>query len=132
MLATLPGMALVAPVEIDVTRLRSTRGVLRICLTSDPANFPACTDDADALTRSIPASQRSIRFEALPHGSYAAAVIHDENANRKLDTMLGIPREGFGFSQNPRIGFGAPRFSAARFGVDGAGVGQSITMRYLL
>jgi uncharacterized protein (DUF2141 family) len=132
MLATLPGAMLVAPVEIDVARLRSTQGVLRLCLTSDPTNFPACSDDADALKRSIPATQRIIRFEALPVGAYAAAIIHDENANRKLDKTLGIPREGFGFSRNPRIGFGAPRFAAARFAVDGGGADQSITMRYLL
>lgn len=132
MLATLPGVALVAPVEIDVTKLRSSKGVLRICLTSDPANFPACTDDADALKRSIPASQHSIRFEALPVGTYAAAIIHDENANRKLDTMLGIPKEGFGFSRNPRIGFGAPRFAAARFVLGSNGAEESIVMRYLL
>lgn len=132
MLAMLPGVALVAPVEIEVTKLRSAKGALRICLTSDPGNFPACTDDADALKRSIPATQRTIRFEALPLGGYAAAVIHDENGNRKLDTVLGIPREGFGFSRNPGIRMGPPRFSAARFALNGDGADQSITMRYLL
>ncbi len=132
MLLVLGGAKPVAPLEIEIAKLRSEKGLLRICLTSDPDNFPACVDDVGALTRSIPATQQSITFDALPVGDYAAAVIHDENRNKKLDTMLGIPREGFGFSRNPKIGFGAPRFTAARFTIDSDGGEQRILMKYLL
>ena len=105
--------------------------MIQVCLTSDPKNFPSCVDDARALTRTVPATVREIGFEALPVGDYAVAVIHDENGNNKLDTMLGIPREGFGFSRNPTIGFGAPKFAAARFTLDINGTEQDIRMRYL-
>lgn len=105
--------------------------MLRYCLTADPANFPGCIDDANALTRSIPAGTRTVRFEGLPVGDYALAVIHDENGNRKLDTFAGIPREGFGFSRNPSIGFGAPRFTAAKFTLDSDVQAQEIRMHYL-
>ena len=37
----------------------------------------------------------------------------DQNGNGKLDTMLGIPREGIAFSHDPRLAFGPPRFAAA-------------------
>jgi len=87
---------------------------LRVCLTADPDNFPACVDDADAVTRSVPAATPALRFDGLPLGTYAIAVIHDENNNSRLDTLAGIPREGFGFSRNPPIRFGAPRFAAVR------------------
>ncbi len=122
----------VARLELDVSKLRSSRGFVRICLTADPDNFPKCVDDARALRRSVPAGQTQLRFDALPVGGYAAAVIHDENGNRKLDTALGIPREGFGFSRNPAIGFGPPRFSAARFAIDADGTREDVRMRYLL
>ena len=105
--------------------------MVRVCLTSDPANFPACVDDADAVKRSIPAGTPSVRFDALPRGPYALAVIHDENDNRRLDTFAGIPREGFGFSRNPPIGFGAPRFAAARFDLAGDADTQQVRMRYI-
>jgi len=59
-------------------------------------------------------------------------VIHDENGNAKLDTLAGIPREGFGFSRNPAIRFGPPRFAAARFAVGGDANQQQIRMRYIL
>lgn len=106
--------------------------MLRLCLTADPANFPSCVDDADAVTRSVPATTRLVRFDALPVGGYAVAVIHDENGNAKLDTFAGIPREGFGFSNNPAIRFGPPRFAAARFRHAGDATAQQVRMRYLL
>jgi uncharacterized protein (DUF2141 family) len=106
--------------------------MLRVCLTAEPANFPTCVDDATATTRSVPASTGRLRIEGLPRGSYAIAVIHDENGNAKLDTFAGIPREGFGFSRNPAIGFGPPRFTAARFVIDGDAEAQQVRLRYIL
>lgn len=122
----------VARLDVRVDALRSDKGLIQLCLTSDPTNFPNCVDDARALRRSVPATARSLRFDALPVGTYAVAVIHDENGNAKLDTVMGIPREGFGFSRNPAIGFGPPRFTAARFALDADGTAQDIRMRYLL
>lgn len=122
----------VGTIEVDVGRLRSDRGQLRLCLTAEPASFPSCVDDARATARTVPASQRVVRFEGLPYGEFAVAVIHDANSNARLDTFVGIPREGFGFSNNPPLGFGAPRFAAARFRLSSAASRQQVTMRYLL
>ncbi|WP_293990516.1 DUF2141 domain-containing protein [Sphingomonas sp.] len=114
-----------------MTGLRSDKGMIRVCLTTDPANFPGCVDDRHAITRSVPATQRDIRFAGIAPGTYTASLIHDENSNAKLDTFAGIPREGFGFSRNPRIGFGPPRFSAAEFAVGAVAQTQQVTMRYM-
>lgn len=134
--ALLPAAAPVAnpaaSLEIDVAGMRSARGLIRVCLTADPKNFPGCVDDKRAVTRSVPASQHIIRFDDLPPGKYAAALIHDENSNAKLDTLMGIPREGFGFSRNPPIGFGPPRFVAAEFALGTVAQAQQVTMRYIL
>lgn len=125
------GATPVAELEVDVAGLRSTQGQLRLCLTSNPKKFPSCVGDVRAIARSVPANTSVIRFGALPQGEWAVAVIHDANGNARLDTMMGIPREGFGFSRNPPIGFGAPRFAAARFRLDGDAV-EKIKMKYLL
>ena len=114
-----------------MSHLRSAKGLIRVCLTADPANFPGCVDDADAVTRSVAADVRSIRFTGLPYGHYAVAVIHDENGNAKLDTFAGIPREGFGFSRNPAITFGPPRFSAARFDLASDADRQQVKIHYI-
>ena len=128
----LPAASPTASLEIDVVKLRSAKGMLRICLTARPQSFPDCKDDPRAVSRSVPATEPVVTFEGLAPGNYAAAIIHDENGNKKLDTLMGIPREGFGFSRNPAIGFGPPKFDAARFAVDGAAKPQQVRMRYLL
>jgi uncharacterized protein (DUF2141 family) len=128
----LGGAAPIGRLEVSLTNARSDRGMMRLCLTADPKNFPSCIDDARALTRSVPAGTGSVSFPGLPQGGYALAVIHDENSNAKLDTLAGIPREGFGFSRNPAIRFGPPRFTAARFELGSDAAMQQVKLRYLL
>ena len=55
-------------------------------------------------------------FEDLPAGDYAVSVMHDANKNGELDkTAIGIPKEGFGFSNNVLGRFGPPKFKEAKF-----------------
>ena len=122
----------VSSVTIDVAGLRSHRGMVRLCLTADPQHFPSCIGDADAVARSVPAGSGPLVIGGLAPGQYAVAVIHDENGNDRLDTFLGIPREGFGFSRNPAIGFGPPPFTAARFALGSDADRQQVRMHYLL
>ena len=50
----------------------------------------------------------------VPPGRYAVVALHDENNNHKLDrNMFGIPKEGFGFSNNPKVLLSAPSFDTA-------------------
>lgn len=126
------GASPVSRLDVALDHLRSAKGLVRVCLTSDPVNFPACVDDADAVTLSFSAAQRSFSLPGLSPGDYALAVIHDENGNGRLDTFVGIPREGYGFSRNAPVRFGPPRFAAARFAVSGETTSERVTMRYLL
>lgn len=70
-------------------------------------------------------------FEDIPPGTYALAVVHDENMNGKLDTnLLGIPKEGYGFSNDAKALLGAPTFSAASFPYDGQYLELTISLNY--
>jgi uncharacterized protein (DUF2141 family) len=61
--------------------------------------------------------------------TYALAVIHDEDSNGKLNTnWLGIPTEGYGFSNDARALLGPPTFSAASFSYDGRSVELTISL----
>jgi uncharacterized protein (DUF2141 family) len=107
-------------------------GLVHVCLTRSADHFPNCADDPGAIKRSMPTNQ-ALRFAIeMPPGAYALSVIHDENGNGRLDTSLGIPREGFGFSNNPRIWFGPPSFNSARFLLAPGGTALSVTMKYML
>lgn len=132
-LGLLPGAAPAGTsLDVEITALRSTKGMVRLCLTREAGDFPDCRDAASAIKRSFPAAAPRLRIEGLAPGSYAIAVIHDENANEKLDTFAGIPREGFGFSRNPAIGFGPPSFARAEFRIAADAAAQQVRMRYLL
>jgi uncharacterized protein (DUF2141 family) len=127
------GAAAPPSVEVALAGLRNMRGTVHLCMTKSPDHFPNCGDDQAAVKRSIPATTATrIDFSGIAPGSYALSVIHDENRNGRLDTLLGIPREGFGFSRNPVIRFGPPRFAQVRFDA-GSGLNrQTVRMQYLL
>ena len=132
LLALLPAANSPAIFRVEITGVRNDRGVIHACLTRDPRNFPNCERDAAAVLQTIPGSAREIEFRGLSPGRYALAVFHDSNANRKLDTFAGIPREGFGFSRNPRIRFAAPRFDKVSIELRPGFTRASVRMQYVL
>lgn len=101
-------------------------------MTRDPKLLNHCERDPAAISARFPASQSSHRFDHVPPGTWAIALIHDENGNGRLDTMMGIPKEGFGFSRNPAIRFGPPAFADAAFALGTAAVTQSVRVKYML
>lgn len=79
----------------------------------------------------VPAKKEGVEvvFENLPPGEYAISIMHDSNANGKIDTnFMGIPKEGYGFSNNVMGSFGPPSFEKAKFKLTD-GVSQ-IKLRY--
>ena len=131
--ALLPGASAPGRVEIRVEGLRSTTGLVSVCMTMVPADFPYCDKDPKALHRSVNAGPGvMIIFDDLPSGSYAAAILHDENGNGKMDTRFGIPREGVAFSRNPVVRFSAPKFPQAVFPVADKPVSLTVQMKYFL
>ena len=121
-----------ATLDIHVVGLRSTKGMVRVCLTTAPHSFPDCDKDPAARRVSVAADQASnIRFDDIAHGSYAVSLFHDQNGNGRLDTFLRIPTEGVGFSNHPAMHFGPPSFAQARIVIAGPSV-TTIRIRYLL
>ncbi len=59
-------------------------------------------------------------FENMVPGEYAISVMHDANENGKIDSnAFGIPKEGFGFSNDAMGMFGPPTFEKAKFSFSG-------------
>jgi uncharacterized protein (DUF2141 family) len=118
---------------VQIEGLRNSEGTIHIGLFDGPAGFP---QDTAAMVRSATrvlaeVGERVIRFEGLAYGEYAVAVLHDENASGAMDTnFLGIPKEGLGFSNNPRIVFGAPSFESCSVRFDEPEMALQLQMRY--
>lgn len=122
-----------ASLDVQITGLRNLKGNVLICLTANTKAFPNCAKDGQAHKLIVPAAKvGTVHFTVLAPGIYAISLIHDENANGKLDTAMIIPREGFGFSRNVMGSFGPPKFAAAQFGVAPGGNMQAIRMKYML
>ncbi len=122
-----------ATLEINIYGLRSTKGNVLVCVTANPRFFPDCGKDPKSFKTSIPARDAvNVSFTGVTKGTYAVALVHDENANNKMDMAVFLPKEGFGFSRNPVIVAGPPKFKAAAFAVDAAAVSQRIKMKYML
>jgi uncharacterized protein (DUF2141 family) len=119
-----------ANVVVTVTGVKPANGgSIRVGLFSE-SNFLKTPVEG----RIVKASSESIdvKFENVRDGDYAISVIHDANENGELDkTKLGIPREGFAFSNNVMGKKGPPTYQKARFDVKGTtAVKQALVMRY--
>ena len=102
-------------------------------MTANAKAYPDCGKDPKSRKLSLPArAAMTAKFEDVAPGTYAIALIHDENGNNKMDLAVFLPKEGFGMSRNPKIGMGPPSFKSAAFAVGADGVKLPITMKYML
>jgi uncharacterized protein (DUF2141 family) len=100
--------------ELHITGFRNNNGTAGGVVFRSPVGWP--DDRMKAIVQGgfpIADHQAEQNFQ-VPAGRYGIVVIHDENSNMKLDrNFFGIPKEGFGFSNNPRVAVSAPSFQAA-------------------
>jgi len=117
-------------VEVTVTNVKDTTGTVRVGIFNDESTFLK-----DAFVGKIVRAAKGevkVIFENVPEGKYALSVIHDENKNGELDSnMIGIPKEGFGFSNDAMGMFGPPGFEKCEFAVTPGPKKLTVTMRYL-
>jgi uncharacterized protein (DUF2141 family) len=132
LLLPLGGTSMPGTTTIEIENARNSKGVLHICLTTQSRHFPDCSRDPAAIKRTVPATSRSLNLTGVAPGRYALTLFHDENNNQRLDTILGIPREGFGFSRNPLVRFGAPKFRQVEFQLTPGINRQTVRLQYLL
>lgn len=115
---------------MTIRGLRTDRGVVQLVLCPAGAPFPNCGAAGVKRTLTIHDRAATITLADVVPGNYAIAVFHDENGNGRLDTLLGIPREAYGFSNNPNVRYRAPRFSECSFAVSGQ-VTENIELKHI-
>jgi uncharacterized protein (DUF2141 family) len=137
MLSTLPALALgqspCPGIHVKILNIRNSTGTVACALFESPDGFPTdyLRTATNVMVIRIRKDQARCDFEDIPPGTYAMAVVHDENMNGKLDTnWLGIPTEGYGFSNDARGAVGAPAFSAASFPYNGQNLELTMSLRY--
>lgn len=98
--------------QVTVTNIKNAKGDIIVGIFDSDEKFlkePVEGRRAKATGDSI-----TVVFENLKPGKYAVSVLHDANNNKDLDkNKLGIPKEGFGFSNNVLGAMGPPSFERA-------------------
>ena len=119
---------------LELVGFRNLMGVVNLGLFNSPEGFPNAIEYT-VRSGSFPITEAPLilTFSELPYGRYAATVHHDENQDGALNVnSLGIPKEGIGFSGDPKIWLGAPPFHKAAFDFTPNCRTIAITMKYLL
>jgi uncharacterized protein (DUF2141 family) len=116
-----------ANLTVTIVGVRSSVGEVLIGIYDTAGGFNSAIDSSATKSALLPqawriagvalrakAGSQSIIFAQLPPGRYAIIAFHDENDNGLLDeNALGIPTEGYGFSNDARGFLSAPSFDAA-------------------
>jgi len=102
---------------VTITDIREAQGSLMVAVVNSDAGWN--NQEKPVASRKIAAAkgEMTFKFADLPAGQYAVQVMHDENDNGQPYTnFLGIPSEGYGFSNNPNV-MRRAHFDEARFEV---------------
>jgi uncharacterized protein (DUF2141 family) len=118
---------------VEVDGLQNQRGQLCVKLFERSQGFPDSNEGAvKRECVKITEVPMKLNFKGLPSGSYAIAVFHDINGDGKLNrNSMGMPTEGYGFSNNPAPSrSGPPAYGKAVFLLAGPDTVIRIQMKY--
>ncbi len=104
---------------VVVNNIQHKKGQICIGVYSKAEGFPSSTSGlAQSACSTITGKTLKQQFFGLKPGTYAVAIVDDQNGDRKLNKdFFGIPTEGFGISNNPTVSVqtGSPEFRDASF-----------------
>ena len=120
---------------VRVQGLKNASGQVCLTLFSGPKGFPKGGNGSNLKASRCTVLARTgnvVTFSNIPYGVYAVAAVHDSNSDNQFNKNgLGIPSEGFGFSNNPPLRFGPASFAESEFFVSGTTTTVQIKMQYV-
>ncbi len=126
-------------ITVEVQGLRTQEGNICFKIFNGRQGFPNNNDRAVrrecvAIAENLPEKPDepfAKTFEKLEPGTYAIAIYHDSNGDEQLNRgSLGIPSEGYGFSNNAPAVTGPPDYADALFVLAGSDTTIKIQMQY--
>ena len=117
---------------VTVTNVRSADGLIAVTLYADDSRRFLARRGSLYVGR-VPARAGTTRvcIHVPAPGVYGLAVYHDADANRSFNrNAIGLPAEGYGFSNDAPTLFGLPSFRRVRLAVTRDGFATSVRLRY--
>jgi uncharacterized protein (DUF2141 family) len=120
-------------VEVTITGLHNNKGQLVFGAYRDQATFDKeASFIQTAYKKNVVNGKMTVTMQFEP-GVYGLTMVDDENADSKMQYFLGLPKEGFGFSNLQSKGFSKPKFDDFKFTVtSNAPVKVTVPVRYIL
>lgn len=124
------GYAQQQSLTVVVKNVKETKGKIAVALFNSEKDFTK--NRLQGKTTVAESGEVHVVFENLAPGEYAVSVMHDANQNDDLDSnAFGIPKEGFGFSNDAMGMFGPPSFEKAKFKIEAVEKKIVISLRYM-
>jgi uncharacterized protein (DUF2141 family) len=102
--------------KVVVNGIKQAKGKIQLSLDHSADSYLGRTEPLRMATIDARTDQVVFEFTDLNPGTYAIKAFHDENTNSKLDlSLIGIPKEAYGISNNARAALGMPGFDQAKF-----------------
>lgn len=113
----LSGAAMAHTLTVQIDQISEQSGKLHVAVYANAESYDQGKNAVAAQIKPVTADSHQLVFSDLPAGQYAVKLMHDANDNGKLDrNFIGIPSEGYGFSNNAGE-FGPASFAEAAFDV---------------
>lgn len=121
------------PIEISIDNVRNKKGKILVSIFKTEKSF-----DQEKPEVQQTFSKKEIKggkFKTtllLPPGTYGIAILDDENSDKEMNyNLLGMPKEGYGFSNFYHSGYSKPKFSNFSFKLSkGKKILSGIKLRY--
>jgi uncharacterized protein (DUF2141 family) len=98
------GFTQAAELVVKVSDVRTQKGRLLMAVFNSADAWDGKAKAVASQALDATATEADFHFPGLAAGRYAVSVMHDENGNGKLDSnFLGMPTEGYGFSNDPQV-----------------------------
>lgn len=118
-----------AELTVVLQDVRAQTGLIKVALVDSQAGWDGKAAPVQATGAPPSGEKATFVFKDLKPGAYAVLITHDENGNGQLDTnMMGMPVEGYGFSNNPRV-MRKPTWDEARFELVGEATHIDVALR---
>lgn len=105
-------------VTVVVPNVKQIKGTMMVCLVKEKAEYLKDCFQGESIK--VEGKETTAIFTDVPEGDYAVTLFHDKNSDGKLNTnFIGIPKEPYGFSNNPMALFGPPSYEKCLFEVKG-------------
>ncbi len=109
-------------VDIEITNIRNDKGSILLGVFTDHEGFAEEEAIIDIILSKEKMENGNLKLILeLEPGTYGISVLDDENDNGEMDyNFLGIPKEGFGFSNYLHTALRRPVFENFKFDLSGS------------